>query len=315
MDTDRAIAEAGLLRRCVALLRRRLKRLCVWTIIGLAIWLLLSFAAAYCFTRRPHAKHDEPLPTITWGKIRPLRLDTSDGEQLGAWFIAGLPSQPVVVLCHGNGGCRTSCLPQAEIARSAGCGVLLISLRAHGDSSGDYNDFGYSARRDVVAAVDWLTANHPGKRVVVWGQSLGAAAAAFAARELGQRAHGYILECPCRDLRTAVRNRTKCFLPPVLDVLAYGGLVLVSPLVIADIDRISPLEAVRDVPAAAPVLILAGSADKRATLAEAQAFAERLQGHARLVTIEHGDHVRLHIADAVGYGSAITGFLATCQSP
>jgi hypothetical protein len=39
------------------------------------------------------------------------------------------------------------------------------------------NDFGYSARQDVLAAVDWLEHNHFGRPVVVWSQSLGAAAA------------------------------------------------------------------------------------------------------------------------------------------
>jgi len=36
----------------------------------------------------------------------------------------------------------------------------MISLRAHGDSTGDFNDVGYSARHDVVVAVEFL-GNYP----------------------------------------------------------------------------------------------------------------------------------------------------------
>ncbi len=82
-------------------------------------------------------------------------------------------------------------------------------MRAHGDSSGEFNDIGYSARLDVVAAVEFLERRRPARPILIHGTSLGAAAATFAAEELGHRVHGYVLECPYRDLRTAVWNRAE----------------------------------------------------------------------------------------------------------
>jgi pimeloyl-ACP methyl ester carboxylesterase len=190
----------------------------------------------------------------------------------------------------------------------------MISLRAHGDSTGDLNDFGYSARHDVEAAIDWLEHNHPGRPVVVWGQSLGSAAAIFAAGELGDRVRGYILESPYQDLRTAVWNRTQVYLPPVLDVLAYAGLLMVRPLVLPDADRISPVQAITEVPPSIPVLFLAGRADTRARPEESKALAERIRSHAQLVTIADADHLHLANADPAAYRSAVMNFVASCRS-
>jgi len=174
------------------------------------------------------------------------------------------------------------------------------------------NDFGYSARHDVVAGVEWLEGRHPGRATVVWGQSLGSAAALFAAQQLGERVRGYLLECPYQDLRTAVRNRTRVFLPPGLDVLAYSGLVAVSSFVLPTLDQISPQEAAAGVPKAVPVLILAGTADQRARPEEARAIAARI-GHAEVVVVEGGDHSRLEEPDPERYRRIVTDFLARVQ--
>jgi alpha-beta hydrolase superfamily lysophospholipase len=257
------------------------------------LWLLGSALVAYWLTRRPHAVFAEPAPRIDWGVIESLRLATADGEELGAWFIPGKPEQPLVLLLHGNRGCRHNCLKQAELLAQAGCSMLLISLRAHGDSTGDRNDIGFSARHDVAAAVSWLEQRHPNRPIVIWGRSLGAGAALFAAGDLKERVSGYILECPFQDLRTAAWNRTQHFLPPVASGIAYLGLEIVAPVVVPEVDEISPLKAAAGVPATVPVLILCGSADWRARPDESRAIYACVQAHAELVVIEGGEHLQL----------------------
>jgi alpha-beta hydrolase superfamily lysophospholipase len=225
----------------------------------------------------------------------------------------------VVVLLHGNGGGRTNCLPQAELAAAEGFGSLLVTLRAHSDSTGATNDFGYGARHDVAAAVAWLEARQPGRPILIWGQSLGAAAALFAAPDLGGRVAGYLLECPYRDLRTAVRNRTRYYLPPILDAAAYAGLVTVAPMVLPDLDRIAPIAAAGAIPPTVPVLILAGGADRRALPEEARDLAARIGPNARLRLFPSGDHAQLLEADPAGYRAEVVGFLqgrvATALAP
>jgi alpha-beta hydrolase superfamily lysophospholipase len=292
--------------------RKWVRRVLALGAAALLVWLASSFAVASRLTRRAQPAAPEPVPAVPWGTAEPLHLNTSDGQTLGAWFFPGRAEHPTVVLLHGNGGSRTACLPQAEWLVSAGYSVLAVTLRAHGDSTGAANDFGYSARHDVVAAVEWLAAHRPGTRIVVWGQSLGSAAALFAAPELGERVCGYVLECPYRDLRTAVRNRCRVYLPPGLDVIAYAGLRVAAPLVLPDFDRISPLDAAAGMPPDARVLVLTGTADRRATPDEARAITDRLGPRAELVVVEGGDHLRLDAPDPDRYRRTLLGFLERC---
>jgi alpha-beta hydrolase superfamily lysophospholipase len=162
----------------------------------LALWLAASFAVAYRLTRRHRPPFHEPIPAVSWARFESHRLRTSDGQELGAWLIAGTGVGPSVVMLHGNGGSRIHCLRRAEMLAAEGCTLLLVSLRAHGDSTGEFNDIGYGARHDVVAAVDFLERERPGIPIVIHGASLGAAAALFASAALGHRVSGYLLESP-----------------------------------------------------------------------------------------------------------------------
>ena len=184
----------------------------------------------------------------------------------------------------------------------------MISLRAHGDSSGDFNDIGYSARHDVVAAVEFLEENHPGRPIVVMGVSLGSAAALFASQELGLRVHGYILESPYQDLKTAVWNRTQTYLPPVLAQLGYAGLRLVGPVFLPHLDEISPIEAIAGIPSSVPVLILAGEADPLARPAEAKALLQRVAAHGDLLLFPGAGHHNLLDSAPDEYRGAFLGF-------
>jgi alpha-beta hydrolase superfamily lysophospholipase len=196
--------------------RRRFKQATIALVTGFLVWLVLSIAIAYRLTHRPRPRFEEHRPSVAWGTFEDHRIRTRDGEELGAWFMAGRDDRPSVLLLHGNKGSRESSLNRAQIFAAEGCSVLLISLRAHGDSTGNYHDIGFSARRDVWAAVEFLEAHRPGQPVVVMGTSMGAAVATFAASELGNRVQGYILESPYQDLKTAAWNRTDVYLPPLL---------------------------------------------------------------------------------------------------
>jgi alpha-beta hydrolase superfamily lysophospholipase len=288
---------------------RRRRRLLL-AALGLTMWLLVSYAVAHRLTHRRRPPFPEPAPRVSWGKLEEHRLGTRDGHEIGAWYGEGRDDAPSVFFLHGNKGSRAHCLFRAGLLADAGCSVLLISLRAHGDSTGAVNDIGYSARHDVVAAVDFLRERRPGKPVIVFGVSLGSAAAAFAAEELGDRVQGYILESPYQDLKTAVWHRTQAYLPPVADYTAYLGLRLVAPLILPDIEAIAPVQAVEHIPATVPVLILAGGADDLARPEEAHAVFERVRSHGRLELFPGAAHNDLPTVDPDRYRRLILDFCA-----
>lgn len=278
--------------------------------VGVCLWLVASLAVAWRLTRRSHPRFDEPAP-VGW---EGLRLTTSDGQDIGAW-IRPRPKggrHVAVLMLHGNGASRTSSI--TRVGPYEDCALMLISLRAHGDSSGERNDVGYSARWDVVEAVKELRQRAPDCEIVVQGASLGSAAAVFAMPELGRSVDGYILECPYQDLPTAVSNRMEIYLPWPLDRLAYLGMEATSPLVLPDFRRISPLETISKVPSRTPVLILAGGLDRRARPEEAEALRERIPDQATLIINPKGKHEALQESDPELYRKTLDAFYERVHS-
>jgi uncharacterized protein len=299
-------------RGCIA---SRGRIACVGIALLVVGWLGSASIVARVLTHRRHARAAEVVPADLADRIRCARLFTIDGEDIGAWFVAGDAAKPIVILLHGMGGDRTTLLPKLRVLADRGYGVAALSLRTCGDSSGERNDIGLSARHDVVAAVEFIERECPGRRIVIDGGSMGAAAAMFAARELGDRVAGYILECPFRDLRTAVRNRLELFLPPVLDRVAWAGLLAVAPIFAPELDDVRPVDAVAAIPRTTPVLILASLADDHARPDEARAIQARIADHSELVFHASAAHDRLFSADSSWWGTAVFGFLGRLEAP
>ena len=292
--------------------KRRLigKKLLQSAVVVLVFWFAGTGFAAWRMIHRPRKHFAEPVPKVDGLVIESHRLSTADGQQIGAWYVRPQPGRGTVLILHGYRSCRTNMLPLVKDLAADGRGVLAVSLRAHGDSTGSENDVGYSARHDVVAAVEFLEARQPGERIVVCGNSQGAAAAVFAADALGDRVDGYLLDSPYRDLKTAVWNRVELHLPDGLDYAAYGSLRLWAPAFMdTPVDQIDPCARIGDIPESVPVVIAAGAGDRYARLFEAEALFARVESHGRLLVFPVARHGRLYRSDKARYLEALGGLL------
>lgn len=275
----------------------------------------LAFVASGWFAigtlrARLKPRYTETPPAALVGRVEELRLRTSDGEDLGAWyFAAGDAQAPTVILLHGKGGDRGSSLTPAGVFIERGCAALLVSLRVHGDSTGELDDFGWSARHDVVAAVAWARARRPQARIVLCGASLGAAAAVFAAAELPAAVDAYWLECLYTDLDTAALRRCQQQLPLGLGYLAHQALLLGAALRWPEWREIAPVARMASLRAPGGVWILAGAEDQLATVEDAQALAAACSKPARLVIIEGAKHDGLVHYNRAAYARTADEFL------
>jgi pimeloyl-ACP methyl ester carboxylesterase len=176
------------------------------------------------------------------------------------------------------------------------------------------NDAGWGAQHDVVAAVEFLRRQYPGKPIYVVGESMGAAAAIFAAGQLRDRVAGYFLSHPYKDLDSAVWNRLHRRLIPGLDWLAYGGMKLWGRVFLPVAPgRICPYDSLQDIPATVPVVFITGSADLHARLAEVTAMYERIQSHAKLVVFEGAGHKPLDRYDRQLFRATLMEFLTPAK--
>jgi uncharacterized protein len=282
---------------------RRLLWLAAVVVVG---WVGSSGLVAWGFLGRRHGEH-APVPPEKWTD---LRLHTTDGESLGAWQIQGDPDKPLVIVLHGHGGSRFTDVPIIELLERNHDGVLAVTQRAHGDSTGRHCDVGWSARHDVVAAVDFVERSSPGKAIVIFGTSMGAASAVFAAKELGHRVRAYVLDSPYLTLDRATELRLRERLPPPFDFTALIGLRLWAPAFLdVPLAEVSPLEHLRDIPSETPVLLMRGAQDATIPAEDFQKLVAALGTAARVVQFPNSRHTEAIVRDRELYEVAVSSFL------
>ena len=120
----------------------------------------------------------------------------------GAFFAVGAYTAAILIEHYGVNYWLT--LPVAAMLWREGYSCLMFDSRAHGKSGGKLTGLGFDERVDVAAALDWLDQNAPGQDVVIYGSSMGAAAASFAAAENPGRLRGLILDSAYSRLLDAV---------------------------------------------------------------------------------------------------------------
>jgi uncharacterized protein len=138
------------------------------------------------------------------GPGRAVSLTTADGLQLLAWHApSGAPDAPVMVYLHGNAGHighrAGKVLPYLE----AGWGLLLVEYRGYGGNPGQPTEAGLYA--DARAALDFVqAAGVPADRIVLYGESLGAAVAVQVASE--RTVGALVLEAPFAALGSLAQH-------------------------------------------------------------------------------------------------------------
>lgn len=112
-----------------------------------------------------------------------VKLVTADGVALHGWLIpAGEPPRGTVLFFHGNAGNISHRLDSLRMFNRLGYRTLIFDYRGYGNSSGEPTEQG--TYLDATAAWDYLTQtrNIPASSIVLFGESLGGAVAAWLAR-------------------------------------------------------------------------------------------------------------------------------------
>ena len=109
---------------------------------------------------------------------------SQDGIPLKGWYIRpqGV-SLGTVIVVHGINGNRSDMLSRAAFLVSDNYNTLLVDLRDHGESGGDYAGPGYMESRDILGALKYLQNRGQPGPIAAMGHSYGAVAALYAAAQ------------------------------------------------------------------------------------------------------------------------------------
>ena len=222
--------------------------------------------------------------------IESVTIPSGSGSQLAAWFIPGEARKGAILLLHGVRANRLEMLGRARFFHRLGFAVLLFDFQAHGESPGDYISFGYLEAKDARAAFDVLRRKAPGEKVGVDGLSLGGAAALLADPPL--EADAMVLEAVFASFDTAVGNRIAVWLGPMGRYLTPLLTWQVRPRLGFDAAVLAPATRIGAVHA--PLLLIAGDADRLAVLDEAKLLYANANAPKELWIIPGAHHQDFH---------------------
>ena len=163
-------------------------RVAVASYVGLLLWMYFRQAHYIYFPSR----EVNITPTTFRLPYEDIRVTTSDGETIHGWFIPHPQARGTVLFCHGNAGSIADRIDSILRFHDFGLNVCVFDYRGYGLSSGVPTEEG--TYRDAETVWDWLTVKHsiPANRIVVLGESLGGAVAAWVAEQ--KRPGALILE-------------------------------------------------------------------------------------------------------------------------
>lgn len=165
-------------------------RFLVYLAGGYVVLAVLAFLLADSLVFFPHRELRTD-PSERGLEYEDVSFRAGDGTLLHGWFLPG-KGRGTLLFCHGNAGNISHRLDSLEIFHRLGLSVFLFDYRGYGISEGKPSEEGVYS--DVEGAWRWLTEERGirPEAIVLFGRSLGGAAAAWAAQKYSPA--GLILE-------------------------------------------------------------------------------------------------------------------------
>jgi len=252
-------------------------------LLGVCIlYLLVTLGLTYLVLQLPrNPVEDKP----DWGNVIETTIPTEDGGALEVWRVAPEgPSRGIVVLAHGWGRNRDRMVPRGRVFGRLGFTTIMHSARDHGHSTPHHFMNAPRFAEDIEAVLRWV-----GEPVLLYGHSIGAAAAVIAAfRNPGKVKLLFIEGCYARTreaLLSLYRSYNRVF-----------GL-LFAPMVILwmeifwkwALEKVSPVRLAAAIHC--PVLIIHGEKDQNFPLHHAWRLRDSFpSGRAEVFAAAGADH-------------------------
>ncbi len=260
-----------------------LKSILLFLLVGYGAMVALAYFAQRALmyfpdrTRTPPAQAGLP-------EAEEIVIDTADGEKLVAWYVPAAEGRPVVLYFHGNGGALVHRVRRFRGLIANGNGLVALSYRGYGGSSGSPTEEGLLA--DAAAAYAFAVARYPAQRIAVFGESLGTGVAIWLAGE--KPVARVLLQAPYTS---------------IIDVAAAAYPFLPVWLLLKD--RYRSDERVGRVNV--PVLVIHGERDRVVPIEYGERLYALIRAPKKFVRFPEGGHVDL---DQNGALDIIQSFLA-----
>jgi len=232
---------------------------------------------------------------------------SSEGLKLRGWLaVKPDTTRPAAIVVHGLGDSLESFVDVARDLGQRGHTVLLLDMRGHGGSEGNYTTLGGREREDVRAGLSFLIgrglASHG---LLLEGHSMGAVAVLRAAADRTD-VRAVVVEAPYDDFRSNVAHHASLYyhIPRWLP-LVPTTIAIAEWRAGFDADEVDAVAAARRI--RAPLLAIVDGADPRMTEAIVRRVFDAHPGPKKLWVAPGADHTGASLSPA--YWPTVSGFL------
>lgn len=241
---------------------------------------------------------------------REVTIDAGEVTLSGFLFENDMDGDCGAILLHGYTGTRYGSLQYAPLFWERGCDLLAYDHRGHGASSPALHTYGYYEKQDLVAALDWFTAQTGLDRsdVAVAGVSYGAATALQAAPLMPEVAF-VLADSAYQDLESILRFQGEERFGPLALALLPGALQMLEARTGSDVAGTSPQDAIAE--AQMPILLVHSLQDEFTPASHtAQIFERSDQSRTVLEINDWGSpHGRDILTDYDTYRAEVDAFI------
>ena len=217
-----------------------------------------------------------------------------DGLRLRGRYI-GAGSDKTIVFCHGYRGTELSnTCAQARWAYEKGYNILLICMRAHGESEGKRPALGMLERYDIARWADYAAEKDGVKSVALYGVSMGAAAVGYASELItNPKVKALVIDCAFAspkkqlDWDGKIRHVPYPLVLPIIRICAY--LTLHEDIYYKVGDALKNCSI--------PALFIHGTEDMTVPFEQGRANYDACASEKEFIAVEGADHI---IAYTVG---------------
>ena len=224
-----------------------------------------------------------------------FNVTTADNIDINSYVVPNSASKANVIILHGMHGMdATSLFDYAKFIYDAGYTPIIVDMRAHGNSTGESLSFGYNEPLDVIAVIDYISADNDlkDKPIVIYGLSMGGSVAINTAA-LSDKVDGIIAISPYKSIQGQVSDYMardgasslfiKSFMPAIN--LKLRMKFKTNPKINSPINQISKM---RDI----PMLIIHGDNDTQTNYNHSEElYSKSVSSNKQLWIVEDAEHL------------------------
>lgn len=214
-------------------------------------------------------------------------IEIQSNVKLSTWWIPNSKALGTVILFHGYGAEKSSNLNYAYLFQKMGYNTLLVDFMGTGKSEGHQVTIGYLEAQNVKATFDYVKSKNTNQPILLFGNSMGAAAIMKAINDYALACNAIILECPFGSMQQTMTNRFEnMHFPtfPILPLMMFWGSVE-NGISIYDHNPETYAKNIQ-----VPTLLMYGEKDKMVRKSEINAIFKNLSGKKQLVGFPLAGH-------------------------